>query len=195
MSEDSPPDDEVKHTRREALVAGSCAGVIGAGVMAGPIGMALDPLLRGHDGGGSSGVEGAEGAAYELGKVSQFKVGDAPKRLILKRDMKDAWLVRKGVPFGAVLVQRTTQTAFNVFSAVCPHLGCSVSPSKDGKGYHCPCHQSFFALDGAIKTGPSGRKCPSPRALDPLPWVVERERLVVTWKRFKIGIPEREELT
>jgi len=40
-------------------------------------------------------------------------------------------------------------------SAVCSHLGCTVGPSK--AGYHCPCHGSRFAADGANLDGPAPR--------------------------------------
>jgi len=44
-------------------------------------------------------------------------------------------------------------------SAVCTHLGCTVGTK--GEGYHCPCHGSSFAADGANTGGPAPR---------PLPW-------------------------
>ena len=40
-------------------------------------------------------------------------------------------------------------------SAVCTHLGCTVGTKKDG--YHCPCHGSRFAADGANLDGPAPR--------------------------------------
>ncbi len=40
-------------------------------------------------------------------------------------------------------------------SAVCSHLGCTVGTSK--AGYHCPCHGSRFAADGANLEGPAPR--------------------------------------
>ena len=45
-----------------------------------------------------------------------------------------------------------------VYSAICTHLGCVVSPS--GNELHCPCHGSVFGADGAVQHGPA------PRALD-----------------------------
>lgn len=43
-------------------------------------------------------------------------------------------------------------------SAVCTHLGCVVK--SDPEGFHCPCHGSRFAADGAVQKGPA----PSPLA-------------------------------
>ena len=186
MSE-SDEQNEAKASRRQALVVASCAGALGAGALLGPVGMALDPLLRGSE-------QAAATGPHAVGRLDGFTVGGAPQRVVLKQDLKDAWLVRREVPFGAVLVQRTSPSAFRVFSAVCPHLGCSVAPDLDGKGYNCPCHQSSFSLDGAVQASPTGGPSPSPRSLDPLPWSVEGDQLLVTWKRFKMGTPEREEL-
>lgn len=44
---------------------------------------------------------------------------------------------------------------FRALSAVCTHLGCTVGTKKDG--YHCPCHGSVFAADGAALEGPAPR--------------------------------------
>ena len=34
------------------------------------------------------------------------------------------------------------------FTAECPHLGCAVNLSGDGKTFLCPCHTSSFDLEG-----------------------------------------------
>ena len=56
------------------------------------------------------------------------------------------YLVRKG-------------DVYRALSAVCTHLGCTVG--QQDEGYHCPCHGSLFAPDGANLSGPAPR---------PLPW-------------------------
>jgi Rieske Fe-S protein len=45
-------------------------------------------------------------------------------------------------------------------SAVCTHLGCTVTRSSDG--FACPCHGSRFASNGKVLGGPAPR---------PLPWL------------------------
>lgn len=56
-----------------------------------------------------------------------------------------------------VFIRRTPE-GFQAISAVCQHLGCTVSQGADG--YVCPCHGSIYGKDGEILAGPA------PRGLD-----------------------------
>ncbi len=47
---------------------------------------------------------------------------------------------------------------YRALSAVCTHLGCTVE--REGEGFHCPCHGSAFAGDGAYRGGPAPRGLP-----------------------------------
>lgn len=68
-------------------------------------------------------------------------------------------------PRRSVAVFRDASGVFAV-STVCTHLGCIVKSEADG--FHCPCHGSRFAPDGAVLRGPA------PKAL---PWLaVKREK-------------------
>ena len=62
-----------------------------------------------------------------------------------------------------------------VVSAVCPHEGCEVAWDQNRNHFSCPCHESFFAPDGARISGPS------PRGLDPLPMRVQDGKLQVQY--------------
>ena len=62
-----------------------------------------------------------------------------------------------------------------VLSAVCPHEGCEVAWDANANRFACPCHESFFAADGARISGPS------PRGLDPLPMRVQDGKLQVQY--------------
>jgi len=57
--------------------------------------------------------------------VARFVVGAPPARVVLRMDVRDQWLVRRGETLGAVLVERLAEQDFRVLSSVCPHLGCS----------------------------------------------------------------------
>src|SRR6185369_11423873 len=62
-----------------------------------------------------------------------------------------------------------------VLSAICPHEGCEVAWDQTTNRFSCPCHESYFAADGARISGPS------PRGLDPLPMRVQDGKLQVQY--------------
>ena len=66
-----------------------------------------------------------------------------------------------------------------VVSAVCPHEGCEVLWDGQRNRFSCPCHESYFAADGARLSGPA------PRGLDPLPSRVQDGKLQVQY-----GLPQ-----
>jgi len=62
-----------------------------------------------------------------------------------------------------------------VLSAICPHEGCEVSWDQGANRFSCPCHESYFAPDGARLSGPARR------GLDPLPMRVQDGKLQVQY--------------
>ena len=46
-----------------------------------------------------------------------------------------------------------TAVGYEALSAICPHLGCSVTAANEE--FNCPCHGSRFDLDGTYKQGPA----------------------------------------
>ncbi|MBO0719528.1 MAG: Rieske 2Fe-2S domain-containing protein [Blastocatellia bacterium] len=86
---------------------------------------------------------------------------------------------------GSVWVIRNSE-AITVFSAVCPHLGCSINASA--KGFICPCHQSSWNSAG-VKTGG-----PTPRDMDVLEHRIENDALLVKYQAFKQGIAQKEKV-
>lgn len=116
-------------------------------------------------------------------RLDQLKEGE-PKRVAIVAERKDAWVVDKNVELGSVwLVKRGDKVL--AFSAVCPHLGCSVNAAD--KGFACPCHTSAFDADGKKVSGPS------PRDLDGLGIKIEDGFVAVDFKKFRIGVAERVE--
>lgn len=61
-------------------------------------------------------------------------------------------------PERSIWVQRDGNGIYAI-SAICTHLGCVTKREKDGT-FHCPCHGSKFAADGAVTGGPA------PKALE-----------------------------
>jgi len=58
-----------------------------------------------------------------------------------------------------------------VLSAICPHEGCEVAWDQASNRFSCPCHESYFAADGARISGPATR------GLDSLPMRVQGGKL------------------
>jgi glycine/D-amino acid oxidase-like deaminating enzyme/nitrite reductase/ring-hydroxylating ferredoxin subunit len=54
-----------------------------------------------------------------------------------------------------VAVFKENDGSLNVFSAVCPHLGCSVHWNDAEKSFDCPCHGSRFSCKGKVLNGPA----------------------------------------
>jgi Rieske Fe-S protein len=85
-----------------------------------------------------------------------------------------------------VWVIKKSDDTINVFSPICPHLGCRYNWDSSRKLFICPCHHSVFNIDGNVVSGPS------PRPLDTLPKKVRNKDLYVMWERFKPGIAQKE---
>jgi Rieske Fe-S protein len=86
-----------------------------------------------------------------------------PRRFPVISDRWDAWNYYPPGPIGAVYLRRTKANEKPVaFTVVCPHLGCSVDYAPAADSFKCPCHNSVFAVDGSVVSGPP------PRPLDAL---------------------------
>jgi Rieske Fe-S protein len=80
------------------------------------------------------------GAGNALGKKSDIPVGSGK----IFTDQK-------------VVVTQPAAGEFKGFSAVCTHMGCTVSEISGGE-IHCPCHGSAYSIaDGSVKNGPASR--------------------------------------
>jgi Rieske Fe-S protein len=111
-----------------------------------------------------------------------------PQSVVLRGPRRDAWVRQDGVALGTAWVVRAG-AGVSAFSAICPHLGCSVGYDPSGNRFVCPCHASVFGPDGAVRSGPS------PRGLDPLPTQVgQGGEVACRYVRFKPGLPTREPL-
>jgi len=52
-----------------------------------------------------------------------------------------------------VLVKRS-ESGFQAFSTVCPHLGCRVHWEEENNYFFCPCHRGVFDENGIATAGP-----------------------------------------
>jgi Rieske Fe-S protein len=83
------------------------------------------------------------------------------------------------------LVYVLPQPERQVLTAACPHEGCNVSWREDQNTFACPCHESYFAPDGARINGPARR------GLDPLPTRKANGVLQVQFRSYENNTAER----
>jgi menaquinol-cytochrome c reductase iron-sulfur subunit len=116
-------------------------------------------------------------------RMDALTEGEA-KRVTLVADHHDAWTLERDVQLGAAWLVRRGD-AVEAWSVTCPHLGCSVDRSASGPGFYCPCHDSSFDPAGKRLNGPS------PRDLDSLATRVDDGVVLVEYRRFRQGTPEK----
>jgi menaquinol-cytochrome c reductase iron-sulfur subunit len=156
-----------------AAAAGTCAIAVGAGAPAAAL--VLAPLRAG----------GSTGRWVRTLRLEQLRENE-PKRVAIVSDRRDAWTVEKNVELGSVWLVKRGDKVF-AFSAVCPHLGCSINATAKGDAFACPCHTSAFDADGKRKSGPA------PRDMDSMQTKVEDGFVAVDFRRFRIGVAEKVE--
>ncbi len=175
-----------EETGRRDFLTGAVAVAIGTVISLVPISLGvvtfLDPLRRNRKkparfGTGSDGPEGY----IRVASLDALAVGAPPVRFAVITDYRDAWNFLPAQPVGAVYLQRLEDDTLRCFHATCPHAGCSVSFRNDA--FHCPCHNSSFAVDGTQLDQP-GKENPSPRDLDQLDIDADRLKAGEVWVRF-----------
>ena len=125
------------------------------------------------------------GTSVDLGAVSSFSMG-VPKLVDFPLQRKDGWVLEEARK--SVWVVRTSESEFVTYSPRCTHLGCIVSWNSQQKLFKSPCHSGVFNLDGDVVGGPP------PRPLDRLEHRIEDGRLVVAYREFRLGVPEKLEV-
>jgi Rieske Fe-S protein len=156
------------------------AGALGAcvvGVTVAPASLLLTHPLRTPTTSGSD-------AFIPVGRLAQF-AGGVPVKVDLHADKVDAWNRVVEVKVGSAWVlERNGELV--ALSTVCPHLGCAIDYDADSGKFLCPCHDSFFSLDGAVQTGPS------PRGMDSLELETQGDRVAIRYQRFRQGTEDKE---
>ncbi len=122
---------------------------------------------------------------HDVGPVAELEPG-SPKEIDCIHSVTDGW--QKTTTKKSVWAVKDGQGAISVFSPLCTHLGCGYRWEGDQRQFYCPCHNSYFHLDGKVLGGPA------PRPLDTLPVKIENGRLLVIYKEFKAGTPAKIEL-
>ena len=156
-------------TKTAAVILGGLVALVPAAT---GLAVFLDPLRR-----------KAKGATFipvaPLGAVPDDGI---PRQFPVVAEHIDAWN-QSTQPIGAVYLRRLPGEAKpECLTATCPHAGCFVAYDGATNTFKCPCHNSSFAVDGAI-IEPS----PSPRAMDTLPCEVEADEILVKFENFYTG--------
>ena len=120
---------------------------------------------------------------YDAGSWSELAEG-APQFLGIEMTREDGWVKSKARR--SIWVLKTGNDSAIVLSPICPHLGCPVNWDVAKDQYACPCHASFFNRQGDVQSGPA------PRGLDPLPYKISNDRLLIRWIDFRQATSTRE---
>ena len=123
----------------------------------------------------------------DVGNVEDFAGVTSPVRKTITFAQRDGW--REVVSAQSVYVNRLAGDQFEVLSAICPHLGCSVSWQPAQNEFVCPCHGGRFAPSGKHISGPP------PRGMDTLPTRVQDGKLQVHFEFFRSNVPNKEQLS
>lgn len=172
----SPQPDRREFIKKAAAVA------VGGSLVVAPITAGLrvfmDPLRRKTE----------SGASVLVATLTSLPENGEPRKFSVLATKVDAWNRTPNVPVGAVYLQRLKDDNVRALNVVCPHAGCFVDYRPANSNYFCPCHNSSFALDGAVLDP----KSPSPRGLDELPVEIRNGNEVwVTFQNFRAGVHEK----
>ena len=138
----------------------------------------LDPLRR----------KVRDNDAVLIAALSSLPEDGVPRKFTVIAEHTDAWNRTPRVPIGAVYLRRMGDKQIQAFNVVCPHAGCFVDYDLSRKGYHCPCHNSSFGVDGKI----ADPKSPSPRGLDELEVEIRSDNEIwVKFQNFRAGEKEK----
>ena len=178
-SEPSPPSPAPPSDRREFLKAAACATLGGCALLP-ALGAATVVLARPLS---AKGVP----VPVRLTNLTALPLNGPPKAFQVVTERFDAWTKFPANAIGSVFLRRVGERDVIAFNAACPHLGCAVEFQKPRDAFYCPCHDSEFAKDGAVRG-----QSPSRRGLDTLEVEVNEDGDVwVKFRQFKTGIGEK----
>jgi menaquinol-cytochrome c reductase iron-sulfur subunit len=123
----------------------------------------------------------------DVGDASEFANSKNPVRKTITFAQRDGW--REVVTAQSVYVSHNASGELEVLSAICPHLGCSVSWQANHDKFVCPCHGGEFKADGQHIFGPP------PRSMDSLPTQLKDGKLQVKFEYFRSNVPNQEKLS
>jgi len=106
----------------------------------------------------------------DAGDVSQLTPG-SPVEMSFQESRIDGWRVITEKKTAWVVKEANNQIV--AFGPQCTHLGCAYHWDGGIKQFACPCHASFFSIEGQVLAGPA------PRPLDRYATRIENNRLQI----------------
>ncbi len=176
--EPRPPTDDT-NPRRDFLKAAACVA-LGTCALAAPVGAVIVVLTHPLK---SRGIP----LPVKLTSLSSLPLNGPPRFFQVVTERRDAWTKFPANAIGAAFLRRVGEREVIAFNASCPHLGCAVEFRGERDAFYCPCHDSEFAKDGAVKG-----QSPSRRGLDTLRVEIrEGSEVWVYFENFKAGTAEK----
>jgi menaquinol-cytochrome c reductase iron-sulfur subunit len=111
-----------------------------------------------------------QSAFVDAGDISQLTVG-APVEMSFQQSRVDGW--RAVTEKRTAWVVKTPDNKVIAYGPQCTHLGCAYHWDEGSKQFACPCHASFFSIQGAVLAGPA------PRPLDRYVTQIQGNRLQI----------------
>ena len=106
----------------------------------------------------------------DAGDVRQLTPG-SPVEMSFQESRIDGWRVITEKKTAWVVKEPNNQIV--AFGPQCTHLGCAYHWDDGSKKFVCPCHASFFSIQGQVLAGPA------PRPLDRYVTRIENNRLQI----------------
>lgn len=111
-----------------------------------------------------------QSAFVDAGDISQLTVG-TPVEMSFQQSRIDGW--RAVTEKRTAWVVKTAENNVVAYGPQCTHLGCAYHWDAGTKQFACPCHASFFSIQGAVLAGPA------PRPLDRYVTKIQGSRLQI----------------
>ena len=128
-------------------------------------------------------VSGSTGL-IELGSISSCQV-NVPMNMKIVDAKVDAWTKFPPTEIGAVWIIMDKDKKLTAFTSICPHLGCGINWDENSEKFICPCHDSFFDIEGRVLSGPS------PRGMDTLETEIKDGKIFVKYQKMRLGVSEK----
>lgn len=106
----------------------------------------------------------------EVGDITKM-AANSPVEMVFRRNRVDGWKITSEK--GTAWVVKHADNTVTAFGPQCTHLGCAVHWDESKTEFLCPCHNSLFAIDGKVVSGPA------PRPLDRFLTKVDGKKLLI----------------